>query len=195
MRPAVPRATRTDRRDPQRAAQARQAEEATAAAREGPRQPAGRLVDRWAVRRTPLRTRHGGTYRGNFTSRLTGTSAAPITVRGATGERAVLDGVPAPSRHVLTVNGAHVIFRDIEVTNSHATRVITNTGSNPTDARGEGVGMYGQGVKLVNLVIHDTGQGVGNWSAAPDGEVYGCIIFYNGWTRPTTYRIYSLAPC
>ena len=41
-----------------------------------------------------------------------------------------------------------------------------------------------QGVKLINLVIHDTGQGVGNWSAAPDGEVYGCIIFYNGWDAP-----------
>ena len=127
---------------------------------------------------------HAGTYRGNFTSRLAGTAANPITVRGAAGERAILDGVPTPSGHVLTINGAHAIYRDFEVTNSYATRVITSTGSNPTDARGEGVGMFGQGVKLVNLVIHDTGQGVGNWSAAPDGEVYGSIIFYNGWDAP-----------
>jgi hypothetical protein len=101
---------------------------------------------------------HAGTYRGNFTSRLAGTAASPITVRGAAGERAILDGVPTPSGHVLTINGAFSIFRDFEVTNSFATRVITSTGSNPTDARGEGVGMYGQGVKLVNLVIHDTGH-------------------------------------
>ncbi|HMJ54548.1 MAG TPA: hypothetical protein VK540_20845 [Polyangiaceae bacterium] len=120
---------------------------------------------------------HTGTYLGNFTSRLTGNGANPITVRGGAGERAILDGVPTPSGHVLTINGAYTIFRDFEVTNSHPTRVITNTGSNPADARGEGVGMYGQGVKLINLVIHDTGQGVGNWGAAPDGEVYGSIIF------------------
>jgi hypothetical protein len=110
--------------------------------------------------------------------------ANPITVRGGAGERAILDGVPTPSGHVLTINGAYTTFRDFEVTNSHPTRVITNTGSNPADARGEGVGMYGQGVKLINLVIHDTGQGVGNWGAAPDGEVYGSIIFYNGWDAP-----------
>jgi len=127
---------------------------------------------------------HAGTYRGNFTSRLAGNGASPITVRGAMGERAILDGVAMPSTHVLAINGAYSIFRDFEVTNSYATRVITTTGSNPADARGEGVGMYGQGVKLINLVIHDTGQGVGNWSSAPDGEVYGCVIFYNGWDAP-----------
>ena len=62
--------------------------------------------------------------------------------------------------------------------------MITDTGSNPADARGSGVGMYAEGVKLINLVVHDTGVGVGNWSPAPDGEVYGCIIFYNGWDAP-----------
>jgi hypothetical protein len=127
---------------------------------------------------------HAGTYRGNFTSRLTGTAASPIMVRGAPGERAILDGVGTPNGHVLTVNGSYTIYRDFEVTNSYATRVITSTGSNPPDARGEGVGMYGPGVKLVNLVIHDTGQGVGNWAGASDGEVYGSIIFYNGWDAP-----------
>ena len=49
---------------------------------------------------------HAGTYRGNFTSRLAGNAANPITVRAAAGERAILDGVPTPSGHVLTINGA-----------------------------------------------------------------------------------------
>jgi Right handed beta helix region len=127
---------------------------------------------------------HGGVYKGTFTSALAGEMANPITVRGAPGEHAVLDGVDAPNAQVLTINGAYSIFRDFEVTNSFATRVIMSTGSNPPDARGSGVGMYGKGVKLIDLVIHDTGVGVGNWSPAPDGEVYGCIIFYNGWDAP-----------
>lgn len=127
---------------------------------------------------------HDGMYLGPFSSSLTGEAANPITVRGYPGERAVLDSVSTPSAEALTVNGAHSIFQDLEVTNSFITRVITSTGSNPADARGAGVGMYAAGVKLINLVIHDTGQGVGNWSPASDGEVYGCIIFYNGWDAP-----------
>jgi hypothetical protein len=127
---------------------------------------------------------HGGVYQGEFTSSLTGDPANPITVSGYPGEHAVLDGAPNPNGQVLTINGAYSIFRDFEVMSSDATRVITSTGSNPSDARGSGVGMYAPGSKLVNLVIHDTGQGVGNWSPASDGETYGCIIFYNGWDAP-----------
>jgi hypothetical protein len=127
---------------------------------------------------------HDGVYKGNFTSALKGDAANPVTVRGYPGEHPVLDGVTKPSSGVLDVNGAYSIFRDFEVTSSFATRVITNTGSNPPDARGPGVSMYAPGVKLINLVVHDVGVGVGNWSPAPDGEVYGCIIFYNGWDAP-----------
>src|SRR5687768_1449945 len=36
---------------------------------------------------------HAGTYRGAFTSTLRGTAEAPIIVRGAEGERAVVDCV------------------------------------------------------------------------------------------------------
>jgi len=36
-------------------------------------------------------------------------------------------------------------------------------------------------VKLINCVIHDTGQGISSWAAAPDFEAYGNIVFNNGW--------------
>jgi long-chain acyl-CoA synthetase len=127
---------------------------------------------------------HDGVYQGSFTSSLTGDATHPITVGGYPGEHAVLDGVTVPNSQVLTVNGAYSIFRDFEVTNSFATRVITSTGSNPADARGAGIGMFAPGSKLIDLVVHDTGVGVGNWTPASDGEVYGCIIFYNGWDAP-----------
>jgi hypothetical protein len=39
----------------------------------------------------------------------------------------------------------------------------------------------GTGCKFINLVIHDNSQGVSWWSASRDSELYGCIIYDNGW--------------
>ena len=44
--------------------------------------------------------------------------------------------------------------------------------------------VHGTNVKLVNLVIHDAGSGIGIGSDAVDAEVYGNIIYYNGFMRP-----------
>jgi hypothetical protein len=44
--------------------------------------------------------------------------------------------------------------------------------------------VYAPGSKLINLVIHDTGQGVGFFAPAIDAEVYGCVIYNNGWEAP-----------
>src|SRR5207253_3191665 len=33
----------------------------------------------------------------------------------------------------------------------------------------------------INLVIHDNSQGVSWWSESKDSELYGCILFDNGW--------------
>ena len=38
--------------------------------------------------------------------------------------------------------------------------------------------------KIVNLVVHDAGSGIGMWSDAVDAEAYGNIIYYNGWMGP-----------
>jgi hypothetical protein len=53
-------------------------------------------------------------------------------------------------------------------------------------SRGEwsGVWVHASRTKLINLVIHDNGDGVGLWRSAVDAEVYGCIIFNNGWRGP-----------
>jgi len=39
----------------------------------------------------------------------------------------------------------------------------------------------GAGCKYINLVIHDNCQGVSFWSGATDSELYGCLIYDNGW--------------
>ncbi len=130
----------------------------------------------------------GGTYTGNFTSSLKGTAKAPIVVRQYPGERATLDGNVNPSvlgsnKHVLTVNGAYTWYWGFEVTDSNPNRYNPTPGR-PADLRNPGVGVWGPGTKIINLVIHDTGQGMSPTSVATDSEYYGNIIYYNGWNAP-----------
>lgn len=113
----------------------------------------------------------GGTYRGAFTSELTGTANAPIIVRQYPGERAIIDGA-GPSEHTFTVNGAWAIYWGFEITNSLLDR---------TKLRPNGLSILGPHTKFINLIIHDTGVGVGAWTPALEAEITGCIIFHNGW--------------
>ncbi len=120
----------------------------------------------------------GGTYRqSTITSVLTGTEQAPITVRPFPGEHAVIDGVQAVGS-ALTVQGAWAVYRDFEMTNSDPRR------SGPELNRAGALEVRGTNVKMVNLVIHDAGSGISMGSDAVDAEVYGNIIYYNGFMRP-----------
>jgi len=127
----------------------------------------------------------GGTYRGIFTSTLTGTSSAPIVVRAAHGERATIDA-NGGSGTILKINGGDAVFWGLEVTDSR--RTITGK-------RGSGVELYGPRTKLVNMVIHDaTENGVGFWTSATDAEIYGSLIYNNGFQSPergSGHGIYS----
>ena len=86
--------------------------------------------------------------------------------------------------NVLTINGAYTWYWGFEVTNSYTNRVLSTSGSNPPEKRGEALIVYGPGSKIINLIIHDTGQGIGFWSQAVNAEVYGNIIYNNGWEAP-----------
>ena len=52
----------------------------------------------------------GGTYRGTFTSRLTGTSANPILVRQYPGERATIDGGDSGGNGILVISGSYTWY-------------------------------------------------------------------------------------
>jgi hypothetical protein len=128
-------------------------------------------------------------FEGGFLSSLTGTPEAPIKVRSAPGEWAVIDGnlffIPVKHRTVLTIQGANTWFMDFEITNSDpAGRTIPITGSNPPERRGNSIDDYSVGSKIINLVIHDTGQGIGAWQQGSNNEYYGNIIYNNGWDAP-----------
>lgn len=106
-----------------------------------------------------------GTYKGNFKSKLTGDVDQPILVSQFANERATIDGS-------LTVDGAWATFWGFEVMNSSPDRA---------DERRTGVEVWAPHTKFINLLVHDCGNGFGFWSSAVDSELYGNIVFNNGW--------------
>lgn len=129
---------------------------------------------------------HGGTYRGGFTSRLAGTTKAPIVVRGVQGSRATIDTNPRDERdngHLL-LQGQDVVYRDFEVTCSGSQRETKVAGPWPEDIRRGVVDVRGSRISLVNLVVHDLGSGFGFWAEGDGGEISGCLIYNNGWRGP-----------
>jgi hypothetical protein len=121
----------------------------------------------------------GGTYAApRLASSLTGTAGAPIIVRQYPGERATLDGAGAtPDQpETLQIRGAYTWYWGFEITNSDPVRVVATTCT-----RNNAVTLASStGVKLINLVIHDAGQGIGNSATALDSEIYGTLIYNNG---------------
>jgi hypothetical protein len=114
----------------------------------------------------------GGSYRGTFVSRLTGTAGAPIIVRQYPGERAVLNR-NGGTGSVLLVNGGNTTFWGFEVVDSLRNSSVQG---------GEGVTVYASGIRLINLVVHDvSGDGIGSWSSAEGIEIYGTIVYNVGW--------------
>lgn len=130
----------------------------------------------------------GGTYPGKYRSVLRGAVNQPILVRQFPGERAIIDAnTNASTPAVLTADGAWTWFWGLEVTNSNPLRRLGS--SRPT-----GIDIFGPNIKIINMVVHDNGSGFGLWNGADDSEIYGTLIYYNGWEggdRGHGHSIYS----
>jgi hypothetical protein len=123
----------------------------------------------------------GGTYRGAFKSTLKGADNRPIVVRQYRGERATLDSVGA-AEPALQVLGSWSWFWGFEVTNSDTQRLSKESGPWPSDLRrGTGVGARGPNNKFINLVVHDEARGFEVTAESIGTEIYGNLIYYNGW--------------
>jgi hypothetical protein len=121
----------------------------------------------------------GGTYGGTtkiFNSRLAGTASAPIYVRQYPGERATIIGG-------IGTYSPYVWYWGFEIMNTNPDRSDTRSAPECFDTYDNSIG-----VKAINLILHDCGQGIGFWSYSRDSEVHGNIIFYNGWQGPGTDR-------
>jgi len=134
-----------------------------------------------------------GTYRHpdrslnspGFVVRLQGTEEKPIHVRAMPGHRVTVDGglsVVAPSDY-LWIWDVEILVSE----NFTMSREINEPGSHPQSYGRPWGGLNihaGKGCKYINLVIHDNAQGVSFWRGATDSELYGCIIYDNGWKAP-----------
>lgn len=129
----------------------------------------------------------GGTYRGVFVSKLTGTAAKPIHVRASPGERPVIDvNVPGLKNRQIQINGPYAWYWNLEVMDSDPKRVTGTAGSHPADLlrQQSSVTVNGEHVKLINPITHDLANGIRFWERAIDSEIYGAITFNNGWNGP-----------
>lgn len=126
----------------------------------------------------------GGTYTGTFVSELRGTPQAPITVRQAEGERATIDsGSTSIAVPTLYIKGGWTTYWGFEVMSSDPARVIAEAGSQPSALkRGMGVDVHAPHTRLINMVVHDLGDGIGLWADAEGAEAYGNLVYYNGWS-------------
>lgn len=129
----------------------------------------------------------GGTYHPPFACKVAGKPDAPVTIRAVPGQRATLDcRLPAGSSAspYLSVQGGDVAIWGLEVTCSDAKRKTAQGGSSPSDIRRGSVNGYASRVRFINMIVHDCDQGFGFWSSGEGGEIYGCIIYNNGWIGP-----------
>jgi len=80
----------------------------------------------------------------------------------------------------LTVNGAYVAVRDLELTNTYPVRIVGDYyGIDHYRTKGANIAIYAPNSKFVNLVIHD-GCGIGFWTPAANSEVSGNIVYNVG---------------
>ena len=125
-----------------------------------------------------------GTYRRRpnelFEVRLAGAAEGPISVRPAPGARARIDGglaVMSPS--------ANLWLRDLEVFVSEPVpEKPVSAGSSPSDLQRPNGGLHmhgGRDCKYINLIIHNCNQAISCWVGETNAEIYGCIMYGNGW--------------
>lgn len=135
----------------------------------------------------------GGTYKhsdrrtesSGYKVRLRGIPLKPINIRPLPGQRVTIDGGLSilPPSNWLWIWDLEILVSE----NFSMPRRIDERGSHPQSYNRPMGGLNihtGQGCKYINLVIHDNGHGVGFWNEATDSELYGIIIYDNGWEGP-----------
>lgn len=138
----------------------------------------------------------GGEYVvDGLASYIQGASGNYVSVRQYPGERATILGRGTSVYHV-GVHGEWVNYWGFEIAGNDTIRYSAQGGQTPTDiTRKDGFTFFVPHVRAINLIIHDfVGLGISCFSAASNSELYGNIIYYNGYLgsdRPHGHGVYS----
>jgi hypothetical protein len=135
-----------------------------------------------------------GTYKNDkpeFVFRLSGETSKPVVVRNYRGERATIDAAVTVAGNDLWVWGLELIV------SAPRPDVPLPAGSHPAELKRPEGGFQSntsQRSKIINCIVHDTNQGFSYWLGATDAEIYGCLIYQNGWVgvdRTHGHAIYT----
>lgn len=117
------------------------------------------------------------TAKGNdryFICDLRGEQDRPIIVRAVPGERATIDGG-------IYETSCDVWFWGLEVMTS-TPRPVERVESGRVNRPEGGFGASdGARCKWINCAAHDNNEGFRLWPSAVEAEVYGCMVYHNGW--------------
>jgi hypothetical protein len=141
----------------------------------------------------------GGTYKTTndlgFFTHLAGTQTKPIHVRPYPGEKVTIDGglrFMAPTQD-LWLWDMEVIVSEPRVPKEQAT-------THDPQRQWGGINLdAGPRCKIINCVVRGNSQGISAWRGATDLEIYGCILYDQGWEfidgegndNSTGYAIYA----
>lgn len=137
----------------------------------------------------------GGTYKAprsqpyassfGYAVALSGDARHPIRIRSYRNEHVIIDGGLAvgyskPCNYIW-IEGLDIRVSEPRPTDANDPFPWVGDYSNITWPWGGLNALSGRGCKFINLVIHDNAQGVSWWKPMVDSELYGCIIYDNGW--------------
>ena len=126
----------------------------------------------------------GGTYKAyEWTQpKVSGTSSAPIIFRAYPSERATIS-----SEGMFTIDGSDTWWWGLEFTfKDWTTRTSSEAGSHPTAIPGPLSTVYvtGSRIRIINCLVHDTGDGIAVQDGATAVELTGNLVWYTGWQGP-----------
>jgi hypothetical protein len=151
---------------------------------------------------------HEGIYQGHFSCSLEGNSWEKnnekkqfITIKSFPGEFATINGHIYDGQYriptgmnlgtIFLVSGKYVHFENFRITcMGNFTRIVDNNDCNPKDIDFHGYTGVRHDPKstapcrFINLIVDNIpGVGFASWKETADTEIYGCLMYYNGYMK------------
>jgi hypothetical protein len=144
---------------------------------------------------------HEGTYTERTDCRLTGSAAGHITITNYQDDVVILDGAEDDNlpNHPAVLNCDHnwcqyIIIEGLIITNSNPERWTDTPGSfAPAPQNWPGITLYAPNCIIRNNIIHNNhANGIFCGKEATDAQIYGNIIYHNGWEAPDRAHCYAM---